>query len=265
MTPLLRRPCLALPFTVLTAPDTVRLIAGEDFRYTLTAPGLDTWLPAWLEQLDGRQTLEHVLAILPEQHRSTASQLVERLHGERVMIDGPPAAAIPPVAGIAPEGSASWREQLPATRSGTLVLCQDRLDFDEALRFNRARLAGNSPWLWATTGPMERAYVSPLFLPDAGPCLGCLLEHFHRVSPAPELYDVLLAHARAGRPVAPSPFPPHALAVLVQLILWKASLANAAEPPAVLFRLHVLEASVLEVSTHRVFIDPECPECRGRS
>ena len=36
-----RRPRLALPFTVLASPDSVRLVAGEDFRYTLTGPELD--------------------------------------------------------------------------------------------------------------------------------------------------------------------------------------------------------------------------------
>src|SRR5207302_70111 len=52
VTPLPTRPCLALPFTVLTAQDRVRLVAGEDFRYTLTGPGLETWLPDWLPTLD---------------------------------------------------------------------------------------------------------------------------------------------------------------------------------------------------------------------
>jgi bacteriocin biosynthesis cyclodehydratase domain-containing protein len=111
---------------------------------------------------------------------------------------------------------------------------------------------------------MGRAYISPLFLPDAGPCLGCLLGQFRRVSPVPELYDALTEHARAGRPITPSPFPLHALAVLLQLIAWKASLSGRVEAPAVLFRLHVLEADTMEITTHRVFLDPECPECRGR-
>src|SRR4051794_6435571 len=33
------RPRLALPFTFLTGPGRVRLVAGEDFRYTLAGPG----------------------------------------------------------------------------------------------------------------------------------------------------------------------------------------------------------------------------------
>jgi bacteriocin biosynthesis cyclodehydratase domain-containing protein len=265
-----RRPCLALPFTVLTAADTVRLVAGEDFRYTLTSPGLDAWLPAWLAQLDGRRTLDETLGAVPAERRADAARLAERLYGERVLIDGPPVVEPAGPFRITVAGSAAWREALVESGDVTdaaplTVLCQDSLDYEEALRFNRERLDAGNPWLWATTGPLSRAYVSPLFLPDAGPCLGCLLNGFRCVSPAPELYDALADHTRAGRRVASSPFPVRALRVLHQLILWKASLAGRPESPPPLFRLHVLEAATMEVSTHRVFLDPECPECRGRA
>src|SRR5450755_1293000 len=75
------RPCLALPFTVLPGPDRVRLIAGEDFRYTLAAPGLETWLPDVLSQLDGRRTLDELLAALPADRHDAARQLLARLYG----------------------------------------------------------------------------------------------------------------------------------------------------------------------------------------
>src|SRR5262249_9506871 len=113
-------------------------------------------------------------------------------------------------------------------------------------------------------GPRGGPSAGPLFRPAAGPCLGCLLPHFRRLSPAPGLYDDLAAHARAGRPLAPAPFPPPAAAVVRQLLLWKADLAAQAEAPAALYRLHVLEVASLEVTAHRVFVDPECPECGGR-
>jgi bacteriocin biosynthesis cyclodehydratase domain-containing protein len=265
-----RRPRLALPFTVLTAPDTVRLVAGEDFRYTLTGAGLDGWLPGWLAGLDGRTPLEEALARLPEAHRGPARQLVDRLYGERVLLDGTAADAHAPARRrLAPEGGAAWAAgwQPPAAEDAAPLpaLCQDRLDYDEALRFNRRCLEAGPPWLWASTGPLSRAYVSPLFLPDAGPCLGCLLSHFRRLSPAPELYDALAAHARAGGAVAAAPFPPHAAAVVRELLLWKAALAEEPEAPAALYRLHVLEVASLEVSSHRVLVDPECPECGGRN
>jgi bacteriocin biosynthesis cyclodehydratase domain-containing protein len=267
MNPAPRRPRLALPFTILTGRDTVRLVAGEEFRYTLTGAGLDSWLPDWLAGLDGRVPLEAALARLPAEQRAPARELVDRLYGERVLVDG---TAMDGHAGrrcrLAPEGSAAWAADWqpeaadPATRI-LPVLCQDRLDYAEALGFNRRCRESGTPWLWASSGPMSRAYVSPLFLPDAGPCLGCLLYHFRRLSPVPELYDALADHSRAGRPITPVSFPPPAIAVVRQLLLWKATLAEQAEAPVALYRLHVLEVASLEVTSHRVFVDPECPEC----
>ncbi len=269
--PLPLRPCLALPFTFLTAPDRVRLVAGEDFRYTLEGLGLDQWLPKWLPNLDGRRTLEQALADLREELRPTARQLVARLYGERVLIDGPAAAAHWPrrarleVAGNGPlrDGLAAPGEAGPAGEVAH-VLCQDRLDYAEALRFNRRRLEGSAPWFWVTCGPLSRGYVSPAFLPDAGPCLECLLAGFRRLSPAPELYVELAEHAAQGRPLAPAPFPGPAVAVLLELLRWKVELLAESAPPAALYRLHVLEVGALEVTAHRVFADPECPACRGR-
>jgi bacteriocin biosynthesis cyclodehydratase domain-containing protein len=108
---------------------------------------------------------------------------------------------------------------------------------------------------------MGRGYVSPVFLPDAGPCLGCLVRQFLRLSPAPEIYADLIEHARQGRPVEPVPFPAEGLAMLRSLVRWKAELLGRPEPPAALYRLHVLEVATLEVSSHRVFADPACPDC----
>lgn len=264
-----RRPRLALPFTVLPAADAVRLVAGEDFRYALAGPGLQTWLPDWLAGFDGRTPLTALIDRLPESLRTAASDLAERLYGERVLIDGTAADAHAPVRyRLKVEGSAAWAAGWVPASEGERdlpVLCQDRLDYDEALRFNhRCRTAG-TPWLWATTGPMSRAYVGPLFLPDAGPCLSCLLGHFRRLSPAAELYDALASHARSGGPVVPVPFPAPGIAVVQQLLRWKADLAAEPAAQAALYRLHVLDAGSLEVSSHRVFVDPECLECGRRS
>jgi bacteriocin biosynthesis cyclodehydratase domain-containing protein len=267
------RPCLALPFTLLTGPDQVRLVAGEDFRYTLTGPGLETWLPGWLPALDGRLTLDEALARLPETRRDSARQLVERLYGERLLTDGPALAAHQARRyRLRPEGTGTLRQGLSAHEPGDepgsstemTVLCQDRLDYDEALRFNRRCLEGGSPWFWVTCGPLSRGYVSPAFLPDAGPCLECLLSHFRRLSPMPELYGELIEHAGQGRPIAAATFPAPALAILQQLLRWKADLLAQADPPAALYQLHVLEVATLEVTSHRVFVDPECPACRPR-
>lgn len=263
-----RRPRLALPFTVLPAADAVRLVAGEDFRYTLAGPGLERWLPDWLAGFDGRTPLAVLLERLPESHRTAARELADRLYGERVLIDGTAADAHAPVRyRLAVEGSAAWAAgwSSPGGERDLPVLCQDRLDYDEALRFNHRFRTAGTPWLWATTGPMSRAYVSPLFLPDAGPCLACLLNHFRRLSPAPELYNALADHARAGGPVTPVPFPAPGVAVVQQLVRWKADLAAEPDASPALYRLHVLDAASLEVSSHCVFVDPECLECSRRS
>jgi bacteriocin biosynthesis cyclodehydratase domain-containing protein len=270
--PLPLRPCLALPFTVLSAADRVRLVAGEDFRYTLEAPGLEKWLPGWLPTLDGRRTLAEAVAALPEELRPAARQLVARLYGERVLIDAPAATAHRPrPCRVVAQGSGPLHDGLVAAagEAGTgaeavHVLCQDRLDYAEALDLNRRMLAGAAPWFWITCGPLSRGYVSPAFLPDAGPCLECLLTGFRRLSPAPELYAELTEHAARGGALAAAPFPAPAVALLLDVLRWKVELLAESDPPAALYRLHVLEVAALEVSAHRVFADPECPACRGR-
>jgi len=261
-----RRPRLALPFTVLTAKDTVRLVAGEDFRYTFSASEIEAWLPRILESCDGRRTVDELVGDLPGDRSAAALGLVERLYSERVFVDGTAARAHEGKRyAIRAHGSgqllAGLEEESGGAREALSVLCQDRLDYEEALRFNRQSLAGGVPWLWATYGPMSRGYVSPPFLPDAGPCLGCLIRHFQRLSPAAEIYDGLIEHARLGQSVQPVSFPPPGVEILRQLVRWKASLLGEVEPPAALYRLHVLDVQGMEVSTHRVFADPECPDC----
>jgi hypothetical protein len=248
----------------------VRLVAGEDFRYTLSSPGLETWLPGWLPLLDGQRTLEEALARLPASVQESARALVARLAGERVLVEGPPAAAPAPrryrivVEGTDPLGGLLQADPGDPALPGLPVLVQDRLDVDEALRFNERCLAGDGPFLWLTTGPLARGYVSPVFLPDAGPCLACLLGHFRRLSPFPELQDELIEHVRGGGSLVPAPFPDHAQILLVQLARGKLDWLSLAEPPAALFRLHVLELDDLEVRSYPAFIDPDCPVCRGR-
>ena len=264
-----RRPRLAYPFTFLTQPDTVRLIAGEDYRYTLTGPALDGWLPAFLERLAGQDSLETLLAVLPAERRAHALQLVQHLYGERVLVDGPAAAAHlarchrPRVRGRGP--LTSLLSSLGAASAGiadVIVLCQDTLDYAEALHCNRECRELGVPFLWTSTAALNRGYVSPLFLPDAGPCFACLLRSFQRLSPAPELYDALLEHSRGGGPFRSTEFPPDGLMVLQGLVRWKLIQAGLEHPAAALYRLHVLEVESMEVTTHRVFADPECPDCR---
>lgn len=231
------RPRLALPFVVLTAPDRVRLVAGEEFRFTVRGPAIEAWLPAWLDTLDGATTLDEALTRLDEARRETARQLIARLSDERLLDEG-----TPPPSPVVPR-----------------VLVQDRLDYDELRRFNADALRDRVPFLWVTTAPLGRGYVSPVCQPDDGPCLMCLIGHFRRVSPVPELYDELEAHARSGGRVPVTPFPAPARAVLDGLWRWKAEVGSPAS-----YRLHALEVATMEVTSHRVVVDPECPACRGR-
>ncbi len=269
------RPCLALPFTVLTGPDQVRLVAGEEFRFTLSGPALETWLPLFLHQLDGRRSLDEALAGLSPTHQAAARQLLERLAGERLLVEGPLELAPRPASlTLLVEGAGALRAELDSAGGapvahapgspGVRVLCQDTLDLDEALTFNDRCLKGAVPWLWLTCAALSRGYVSPVFLPDAGPCLACLVGHFRRLSPLPALYDDLVEHARRGGAFAPAPFPAPGLAVLAQLARWKIDLLARPEPPSAAYRLHVLEAGTLEVGSHPVLLDPECRACRGR-
>jgi bacteriocin biosynthesis cyclodehydratase domain-containing protein len=265
-----RRPRLAYPFTFLTQPDTVRLVAGEDYRYTLTGAGLDRWLPDFLARCKGRETLAALVTCLAEGQRDLAQQIVERLYGERVLVDG--SAQDVQVArsygrSVAGHGVLCERLRRELTpdegRPRIQIYCQDRLDYSAALAANRnARQAGEA-LVWINYGALQRAYVSPLLLPDAGPCLACLLHAFQRLSPAPEIYDALLDHGKQQGAFAPAEFPAEGIDVLHALVRWKLAQAEAQEAPAALFRLQVFERSTFEVSTHRVFIDTDCPECRG--
>jgi bacteriocin biosynthesis cyclodehydratase domain-containing protein len=268
-----RRPRLAYAFTILTSPGTVRLVAGEDYRYTLAGPELDAWLPAFLERLRGDSPISDLLATLPAEKREAAAKIVERLYGERVLIDGSAADAHQArrirvhVEGDGPLPH-ELAQELPTLigASDLVVFCQDRLDYEDTRRRSRACRAANTALLWVSHGPMSRAYVSPLFLPNAGPCFGCLLRAFRRLSPAPEIYDALREHREQDRSIRPVDFPPEGLLILKGLVHWKLREAERSDPDPALYRLHVLECASFEVSTHRVFIDVECPDCgRGPS
>jgi bacteriocin biosynthesis cyclodehydratase domain-containing protein len=273
---------MALPFTILADPDTVRLVAGEDFRYTWSGPGLETWLPDMLARMDGRRPLRELLDALPAARQEPALELVERMYGERILVDGTALeshvasrvrlevhgegdlARRLMAAGRGPDGPPLDGGALRAAVAGTRtlhVLCQERLDHAAALSFDRTCRTDRVPWLWVSTGAMSRGYVSPPFRPDAGPCLACLVGQFRSISPAREVHDHLIAHGRAGRPVEPVPFPAAAAAALEAIVHWKAEQLGLPRPPAALYRLHVLETETMEVSCHRVFRDPGCPHC----
>jgi bacteriocin biosynthesis cyclodehydratase domain-containing protein len=218
----------------------------------------------------GQDTLATLLGTLPQDQRNHAEALIERLYGERVLVDGPAAAAHvgrlyrPYVTGSGTLAERLRRDVTPAEgRTQLTILCQYQLDYAVALAASALCRQDGEPFLWASYGALERAYVSPLFLPDAGPCFGCLLRSFQRLSPAPEIYEALLSHGNNGQAFAPADFPAEGMDMLLGLVRWKLAQAESAVPPDALYRLHVLERATFEVSTHRVFMDAECPHCRG--
>ncbi|MFO0564750.1 MAG: TOMM precursor leader peptide-binding protein [Polyangiaceae bacterium] len=261
----------ALPFSVLPGPGSVLLVFGEDVRFLLEAPELDTWLPALLASLDGRRRLRELVEALPAERREEGKALIVRLLGERVLTEAEPIIELcrRPRLAISGEGrlAEALRERAPAPASEgaptVRVLCQGDLDYARLVRFNAESLAGEDPFLWVSTGPVARGFVGPLCLPDAGPCLECLLGAFRRLSPTPEVYGALL-EAEPGRALpAETEFPEHGRALLVELALRKLELALEPLTSSTVHLLHVFECSTLEVSSHRVALDPECGACGG--
>ncbi|HZV00875.1 MAG TPA: TOMM precursor leader peptide-binding protein [Planctomycetota bacterium] len=259
-----RRLRLALPFTVVAEEGHVLLVAGEDHRYALRGAGIEQWLPALLERIDGKRTVGE--AVEPLASAARALETLERLLGERVLVESSAEAArTPRRARLVLEGQGPIRDALERENASgdaeVLVFCQDRLDPAAALAWNGRLRAGESPGIWVTCGPGSRGYVSPLFLPDTGPCLACLQATFERLSPAPEVWRALERHGRDGGRFEPASFPSRGVRILAELVLWKLDLLADPDPPSALYRLHVVETATLETSSHRVFRDPGCSAC----
>lgn len=264
-----RSPKLALPFTILTEQNKVRLIAGEDFRYTFTAPNLETWLPQLLNKFNGTTQVKTLLEEFQFNETQQILNLIDRFYGERILVDG---LAQNPVNqkqyGLKLYGKGLIFDKLKENNLDSpnhiLVLCQEDLNYYELLEFNKQALTGSQPWLWVSYGAMSRGFISPVFLPQSGPCLACLLEQFQRLSPIPELYQELISYGKENKAFKAAPFPEEGLDILKSLLLWKISLFNQNPSQTPIYRLHVLEATALEVSSHRVFTNPECNYCNER-
>ena len=263
----------AFPFAILIKPDTVRLVAGEEFRYTLRSPSLDQWLPRFLSSFDSEVEWRPLLNQLPRERHQQAVEIITRRYGERVLLEGngEQPRRPSPVRWVV-EGSGRLSERLraavPVVSPDAVhfpVLCQDALDYAAALDFNRrCRRSDAAGWLWISCGPLGRGFASSVFRPHAGPCLGCLVRNFQRISPAPEIYDHLIEHSCAGGEIPPVPFPAAALDLLTGLARWKIESSAQSEPSAGVYRLHVVETNTMECTTHRVFRDPYCPDCSQR-
>lgn len=259
----------AWPFTMIRGQEEIWLIAGEDVRFALRTSHIEPVFQI-LGRLDSGLDEKELSASAPEV-RAEVTRLLEQLRSERLLV--PVQALAGPLAGgdslrveVIGEGGLAGeiRARLPVSgeADAVWVFCQDGLDLHAMLEFNTSALARGRRWCWVTSGPAARAYVSPLFLPDAGPCAACLLRHFRQLSPAPEVYDVLLAHGQAQGQFPTAHFPSAGLGVVAALLTWKLSLLEAPAVSSALYRLHVVEDTSLTISSHPVFRDPECPICR---
>lgn len=258
------RPRLAPHFTCAVAEGIVWLVAGEDVRFRIDPGGDPSWLEAAIARCDGRHTLEAIVAQVPAAVRADAEAALRRLYEERVLVDGTAAEAhaVAP-GGCRVLGSSRAAELVrAATTAGPIdVFVQDTLDHAALLAHNRVALAERRRWMWISTGAGSRAYVGPLFVPDAGPCAACLLVHFKRLSPVPDLYDVLIAHGEQGRMFAAPALPPPALDIAAALARWKLTLATEPVAQPALYALHVVEVGTLTVTSHVPIRDPECAAC----
>lgn len=257
------RPRLAPGFTLVADAGLVWLVAGEDVRYRLDPGGESAWLVAALGRCDGARTLEAIVAEVPADKRADARQAITGLYEERVLVDGTPVQAHAPSVGVTVVGTSRVAELVrAAVPAGDAIelLVQDSLDHAALMTHNAEALAARRRWMWISTGPASRAYVGPLFVPDAGPCAACLLVHFKRLSPAPELYDALLAHTGDLARAQLSPAFEHAVA---SHAVWKLELAARPIGHAALYALHVIEDADRTVTSHVPIADPECAACRA--
>jgi hypothetical protein len=78
------------------------------------------------------------------------------------------------------------------------------------------------------------------------------------------LYDSLLGHGASGGKFAASELPPEALVIVEQIVRWKCEQLRLPIAPPACYRLHVLELDTLEITLHRVLIDPTCSDCVER-
>ena len=253
------RPRLAPGFTLVADASCVWLVAGEDVRYRIET----AWLAAPLGRCDGTRALDAILAELPDAQRDDARQAILGLTEERVLVDGTAVQAHEAIVGARVIGDSPLAERVravvPAGES-IEIFVQDTLDHAALLRHNAGALAARKRWMWVSTGAATRAYIGPLLVPDAGPCAACLLVHFKRLSPAPELYDALLDHPGAFARAELSSSFERAVAAHVA---WKLELAARPIAHAALYALHVVEESARTVTTHAPIADPECAACRA--
>jgi hypothetical protein len=252
---------VSLPVTLIEHEGVTWLVAGEDLRWSVEGAHSAEWLPGLIGAADGTRPVAALLESLPERHREAASATIEHLAEERLLVAsadltlrrGPRRIEVIGEGALADAVRAQGRGEGEET---IRVLCQDTLDFASARRFGAQERDGVH--LWATVGPVARAFVSPVLKPGQGPCVGCIVTGFRRLSPTPELYDALDAHTERSGTFAPARVGEAYLRTVAGLVAWKLSLLDALVVPPAVFRMHVLEHGTVEVSSHALVRDADC-------
>jgi bacteriocin biosynthesis cyclodehydratase domain-containing protein len=262
----------AFPCTFVNDMGRIWIVAGEDVRISIDAPRTAEWVLPLLRSIDGAATIRTLIEERPAQFRKDAVELIARLKSERLLIDvsAPSSRSESEKFTLKILGSGAVFEKLRAAVRGRegerqlIVLCQADLNYQEARNFSRECQAADSPYAWISHGARTRAFVSPVFLPDSGPCLECLLDNFESLSPLPELYEALAGHAARNGEFAPVEIPAHTGEILGEILLEKIRLLETGSNAPAVFRLHVLEMANLGVETHRLLRDPACRSCSMR-
>lgn len=252
-----------VPLTVVPESGCVRVLAGEDLRFTVRGEGLDAWLPQVLAALEPGVSASAASAHAPAPQRDDALEILARLTQERLLIEReqvrPAAAPRVEVRGEGPLAS-RLRSETPAVTSSSgpplVVIAQSTMDYRWAQQVDREAAAQGHWRMWVSDGAAARGWVGPVMRPEGGPCLDCLLTAFERLSPEPELWQALQSHPG---PFATSTVPDAARDILCRTAALKLAGVTEPEAPAAVYRLHVLELATFEVTSHEVPVDPDCP------
>lgn len=258
------RPRLALPTSIIPDGRFLHLVCGMELKVSLELGEQVPHLARMLEKCDGSLTLEELVQDLGA-HRPHGLSLIEQLLGDRLLVDDlQPGSNRRKLHGISVEGTgplALGLANLDHQGESVRILVQDHLDLPAARAFNRRQLKLEQPYLWVTTGLADVGLVSPIFFPDSGPCLECFLHQYQKISIPSGIQEILNRQNEKTLTLGESEFPGEGLVMLQQLVRWKVRRLGLNLSGSNVFRLHVLDKTSLEISTHRIYKDPFCSEC----
>jgi len=270
--------------TVIAEDSVVHLIAGEDFRFTIQTGDATPAIARVLRGCQGDRPLADLLAGLDPAQRdlapsdcrpsavrtdalrrpappSTRDSLANRNRGgQHPRPAGPGVVAVHRWSALSVSGGKHNAEQPQPRR------CLARSRAGPAGSRPRPGAGIQSPAIGGRGRGLALGHHGPPLArvcqpghPQTGPPLS-RVRHFRRLSPAPQLYDVLERPAEPIRFVPGEPAEPLARIVL-EIANWKLRRLGQSPAAASQFALHVVEGETLETTLHPVWLDPTCPGC----